>query len=273
MSRVTFTLPILFLVACGPARTSAREPPGPKFDPAQSDPEALAIADAGVAALGGAEAWDKVQQLSFQVDYKLDGATQALFVHHWDRWNGRHNFRKPDLAAEVASEDDRPWIEVYYDVFDDDVRIHGFYDGKEVDIASAEQMRDEAKTRLLEDVSWLALFYRLHESGVKLSMDGETATTGSACVPSCKRVKVTFDPANGRETFMINYNKDSGRPEILEVARGGGFVGYALEGWTKVGGLEFPTKLQNIGLAGEVVEYSDVKVGSPDESLYIPQVI
>lgn len=265
-------LALLLVASCGPGRTSAREPPGPKFDPSKSDAEALATADAGVAALGGAEAWDKVQQLSFTVRYLIDGQPVAWYVHHWDRWNGRHNYRAADLKAEVP-EDERPWSEVYYDVFDDGVKVHAFYDGNELDHGSANQFRAEAKKRLVEDTYWLTLPYRLRESGVQVTSDGETSPTDGLCEPSCKRVKVTFDPPNGRSTYVINYNTGTSKPEVIELERpGGGMIGYKLDGWTTVAGLEFATKIQNIGMTTEVVEFSDVKIGEPEDSLYMPEV-
>ena len=210
MSRVPLALPILFLAAaCGPGRTSARLPPGPPFDPAQSDPEALAIVDAGVAALGGAEAWDKVQQLSFEVDYKLDGVTQAMFVHHWDRWNGRHYFATPVPSAEDPAQMNLQ--EVKHDLFDADAKPWAAVNGTVAGTRDqADEMAKVAKQRLKEDLYFIAMIHKLKDPGVKLTIDNAQITVegSTTCQPSCTSVKVSFDPAVGSDTWYANFNND-----------------------------------------------------------------
>jgi len=53
---------------------------------------------------------------------------------------------------------------------------------------------------------------------------------------------------------------------------GAGRLGYEISGWVEAGGLKWPTRFQNLGLKTEVIEYSDVAVGSPDDTTYMPQV-
>jgi hypothetical protein len=61
------------LAACPKPRTSAATQPTPiAFDAAKSDPTALEVVDAGVAAIGGDAPWQAMKELHFRVTYKQD---------------------------------------------------------------------------------------------------------------------------------------------------------------------------------------------------------
>lgn len=273
MIRATLLASLLALAACGPGRTSAATQPTPAaFDPSQSDADAIALVDQAVAEVAGPDAhatWDKVQQLTFTAKYVLDGDVKGYYVHHWDRWNGRHNFQSADLAA---GGEEPPWIEVYYDLFDEDAKIHGSYDGNEVVREDAVRFRKEARTRLADDGYMLAMLYKLQDPGVKLTSEGEIQPTDGVCTPACKTVKVTFDPAVGKDTWYVNINTATAMPEVIEKLGPSGRIGFRIDGWVEAGGLKFPSKLQNIGLAGEVFEFSEIAIGEPEDKYYIPQV-
>ena len=70
----------------------------------------------------------------------------------------------------------------------------------------------------------------------------------------------------------MNFNNESGLPEVIEKEMSGVRIGYALESWVDAGGLKWPTKFQNLGLPSEIVEYSDVAVGEPEDATYQPTV-
>src|SRR5262245_8223321 len=89
----------LAAAACAPhARSTAASQPSAAFDPSGSDPRALAIVDAGLAALGGYDRWFAVEELRFELRYTRDGKLTGWFQHRWDRWNGRHDFAMADAA-------------------------------------------------------------------------------------------------------------------------------------------------------------------------------
>lgn len=271
MLRTGFIALTLLAAACGPSRTTAATQPTPAaFDPAKSDPKALEVVDASLPALGGAPAWEAVKQLKFTAKYVLDGEVKGHYVHAWDRWNGRHNLRMADLTADQSK--GTPWIEVFYDLFDADAKPHATYDGKEVQREDADRFRKTARDRLAEDAYMLTMIHKLRDPGVQLQLAGETPEASGKCVGGCTLVQVTFDPAVGKDTWFVSYNKETKLPEIIDKQKGTGRIGFSIEEWTEAGGLKFPAKLQNIGLPGEVFEFSEIEIGEPDDALYIPQV-
>ena len=70
----------------------------------------------------------------------------------------------------------------------------------------------------------------------------------------------------------MNFNNETKLPEVIELQKGGGRVGYSLQDWTESGGLKWPGSLHNIGLPDEVIQFEDVKVGTPDDATYMPSV-
>ena len=60
------------------------------------------------------------------------------------------------------------------------------------------------------------------------------------------------------------------RRDYREQQRGAGRIGYQIQGWTDAGGLKWPSKLQNLGLKTEIIEFSDIAVGEPDDATYVP---
>src|SRR5687767_7368241 len=97
----------LLASGCPKPRTSAATQPTPvAFDPAGSDPKALAVVDAGVNALGGKANWDKLKELKFTVKYKDGDVLKAQFEHAWDRWNGRHYWATVDMATTKGKPDE-----------------------------------------------------------------------------------------------------------------------------------------------------------------------
>src|SRR3990172_5154126 len=89
-------LMLVFLVACGPGRTTFARYPGaaPAFDRSASDPKALAIADKVLAAAGGADKWNAAKQVRWSESVMNDGKEAVAGEQAWDRWNGRHHGRR-----------------------------------------------------------------------------------------------------------------------------------------------------------------------------------
>ncbi len=259
---------------CPKPRTSAATQPTPAaFEPAQSDPKAIEVVDAGVAALGGAASWEKLKELSFMISYKDGEEVKGQFQHSWDRWNGRHYFVTPIGSTLGGKPEDVQYQEVKYDLFDPDAKPWAASGGQVAGMRKdAEDLAKIARSRLSEDLYLIAIVHKLKDPGVKLSVDNAQVTVADSdkCQPSCTSIKVSFDPAVGKDTWYVNFNNDSKLPEVIEMQKGGGRIGYAIGGWTDAGGLKWPTKLQNLGLKAEVIEFSDIAVGEPEESTYIP---
>lgn len=266
---------VLALGGCPKPRTSAATQPTPAaFDAAASDPKAVELVDAAVAKLGGDAAWQNLKELQFTVKYKDGETTKATFQHAWDRWNGRHYFVTPVPNPEKAGS--TMLQEVKHDLFDLDAKpwaaVNGIVAGTR---DQAVDMAKLARQRLTEDLYFLAMVHKLKDPGVKLTVDNAQITvegSTTVCQPSCTSIKISFDPAVGKDTWYANFNNDSKELQVLEKQVGGGRIGYEVSGWVEAGGLKWPTRFQNLGLKTEVIEYSEVEVGSPEDTTYMPQV-
>lgn len=276
MKKLALFVPLLLASAgCPKPRTSAATQPTPvAFDPAQSDPAAVAVVDAGVTALGGADKWMKLKELKFTIKYTQGGKVQAEHSHAWDRWNGRHRWQNTDMTSVGGTPDDVRIADVRYDLFDRGVTATASFAGNTVDRKTGAQYADSARQSLTQDLYFIAMIYKLEDPGVILKIDNpQVVVPGTeACKPSCTAVKVTFDPAVGKDTWFVNFNNQSKLPEVIELQKGAGRVGYQLTDWTESGGLKWPGALHNIGLPGEVILLEDVKVDEPDDATYMPSV-
>lgn len=276
MKKLALLVPLLLGVpGCPKPRTSAATQPTPAaFDVSKSDPKAIEVVDAGLAALGGYDKWEKLKELKFTIKYTQEGKLQAEHIHAWDRWNGRHRFQNIDMSSLGGDPDDVRVADVRYDLFDKGVTPHATFDGNPVDRKSGAQYADAARQSLPQDLYFLAAIYKVKDPGVILSLENAEVTVPNteACKPSCTAIKVSFEQGVGTDTWIINYNNETKKPEVLELLKGQGRVGYTLQAWTESGGLQWPGELHNIGLPGEVIEFEDVRVGDPDDATYMPSV-
>lgn len=260
--------------ACGgPQRTAAATQPTPAaFDPAQSDQQALAIADATMAAMGPAGAWAQVKQIQWEVKYYQNDALAAWFKHAWDMWNGRHRFesvlmKSYEIAQQSGNDDDMQWIQVMYDLFNRSDRPTALFDTRPVETADRDKLVEDAYKQWQVDSYQLAMLHKLRDPGVILSYVGEMQEQHGKCQAGCVVIKVTFAPEVGTDTYFLNISKQTNLPEIVERHLTGGTLAYAFEEWTEVGGLKLPSKLRNLGV-NEVIQIENVVIGEPDDSLY-----
>ncbi len=259
------------LAACPKPRTSAATQPTPvAFDAAKSDPKALAVVDAGIAAVGGEAPWQAMKELHFGVTYEQDARIVRKSEHWWDRWNGRHNFTDIDLSTLGGDPDDVKAIQVKQDLFGDGTPWVA-YDGSQLTRKEGAEAAKGAKKSLASDLYFLAIVHKLKDPGVILSLENAEVVmppTVDACKPSCSTVKITFEAGVGTDTWYVNFNNESKLPQVIEQARGAGRIGYVITEWADAGGLKFPARLQNIGLATEVVKFDGIKLGEPDDARY-----
>jgi hypothetical protein len=93
-------LPALLLAAllAGPAAAAPQV-----FDPRDSDPRAVAIADLVMGALGGQRAWEQTRFLHFAFAVERRSGRAAYRTHLWDRWEGR-------LRYQATTKDGTPFV-------------------------------------------------------------------------------------------------------------------------------------------------------------------
>lgn len=277
------TASALALAACGGGRTTAATQASPAaFDPSKSDPKAVAAVDAMLGALGGPGAWTNVKQVQWDQKYTRDGKVAGWFKHSWDRWNGRHRFEEVNIQslekAKAEGKDNEIKTTVaMYDLFDHDGNGFATFDGQVVATADRDRIVDGAYKNWVADSYRLFAPYKAKDPGVILALQPPRQPQNGLCTPGCDVVKIGFAPEVGKDTWYLSINTQSHLPEILErdiPAAGGqqaGRLGFALRDWVSAGPIKVPGKIENLGMS-EVFEISDVKVGEPEDSLYIPNV-
>ena len=273
----------LALAACGGGRTTAATQASPaSFDPSKSDPKAVAAVDTMLGALGGPGAWTNVKQVQWDQKYTRDGKIAGWFKHSWDRWNGRHRFEEVNIQslekAKAEGKDNEIKTTVaMYDLFDHDGAGFATFDGQVVATADRDRIVDGAYKNWQADTYRLFAPYKAKDPGVILALQPPRQPQNGVCTPGCDVVKISFAPEVGKDTWYLSINTQSHLPEILErdiPASGGqqaGRLGFALRDWQSAGPIKVPGKIENLGMS-EVFEISDVKVGDPEDSLYIPNV-
>jgi hypothetical protein len=270
---------LLGSAACGggaasaPRTAAASQPTPAAFDPAQSDAQALTVVDATIAAAGGAAAWEQVKQIQWESKYHQNEAFAGWFKHSWDRWNGRHRFETTDLAEYKKAEEagklgDVKWLIVAYDLFDRPGTAWATYGGfKGTDAAEVDRLASDAYQRWQADSYLLALPHKLRDPGVILNYVGEAQEANGKCQGGCIVVKVSFAPEVGTDVYLLNINKGTNMPDVIEKQTSAGTLAYAVEGWSEAGGLKFPSRLRNLG-AAEAITFENIRIGQPDDSLY-----
>jgi hypothetical protein len=271
------------LAACAGGRTTAATQPSPAaFDPAKSDPKAVAAVDAMMNALGGPGAWANVKQVQWDQRYLRDGKLMGWFKHSWDRWNGRHRFEEVNIqslekAQATGKNDEIKTTVAMYDLFDHQGKGFATFDGQQVATGDRDRIVDGAYKNWLADTYRLFAPYKAKDPGVMLAMEAPRQPQNGLCTPGCDVVKLTFAPEVGKDTWYLSINTQSHLPEILErdmpaaAGQQPGRLGFALKNWTQAGPIKVPGRLENLGMS-EVFEVSGVKVGEPEDDLYIPNV-
>jgi hypothetical protein len=236
------------------------------------DPAAVALVDAMYGVLGGYERWDRLQELSFELRYERSGALTAWERIRWDRWNGRldYAFADPKMLAGRAQIPPR-WLDVKSDLYNKSKVPWGTVDDQalgDFDAATyAKVGRDQ-----LERVGYaLTIVWKLRDPGARLRDAGVTPSIDGAvdlCKPACTSVEVTFDPAVGRDTWRVDINVTTHRPELIEKDLPGGRLVYRIDRWTEAGGMAWPSKLVNIGSEREVFDFATIAVGAPRDATY-----
>ena len=164
---------LITLYACNEASQSTKDvpygnPAAEGFNAAASDAKAIAIADEVMEAMGGREAWDNTRHLC----WKFFGARELV----WDKWTGdvRLDFRNMTFLINVN--DDKGQV---------------FVDGMEItDSDSLQKMVNRGKSIWINDSYWLAMPFKLKDSGVTLKYMGEEQDQQGA---NCEKLELTFE--------------------------------------------------------------------------------
>lgn len=164
---------LITLYACNQASQNNQEvaygnPPATGFNAEGSDARAVAIADEVMEAMGGREAWDNTRHLC----WNFFGARELV----WDKWTGdvRVDFRNMTFLININDDKGKVYI-----------------DGMEItDSDSLQKMVDRGKSIWINDSYWLAMPFKLKDSGVTLKYAGEDTTQNGAMAD---KLNLTFE--------------------------------------------------------------------------------
>jgi hypothetical protein len=155
------------LAAQAPAGGSTGSPPAaaapnPPTEGGVSDPKAVAVADATLAAMGGQAAWDGTHYIRFTFAGRR--------THFWDKWTGRHRLEGKTKENES------------YVVLDNVNTKQGtaYIDGKPVEGEKGAKMVENSYGAWVNDTYWLLMPYKLKDSGVNLSYVGPQQVDGKS---------------------------------------------------------------------------------------------
>ncbi len=170
----------LAALAAAPASSPALTSPPARFDPSLSDPQAIAVADLVMGALGGLRAWEGTRYLRFAFAVDRDGKRVAYRTHLWDRFAGRLRY-EPAPAADGAP------VVVLLDV--NARRGEAYRAGTALPEAAAKPLLDEAYEAWINDTYWLLMPYKMKDPGVHLKYGGVRNSGGA----SYDIVELSFD--------------------------------------------------------------------------------
>jgi len=163
----------------------ANNPPADGFNSAQSDAEAVEIADQVMIAMGGRSAWDATRYLAWD----FFGARKLI----WDKHNGDVRIDFPDSSVYLVN------------VNDGSGKVHK--QGAEVTHPdSLAKELDRGKRIWINDSYWLVMPFKLKDSGVTLKYIGSDTT--QAGYPS-RVLELTFSEVGVTPENMYRVYVDS----------------------------------------------------------------
>lgn len=261
----SFAVAVLALTcACAPGRSTFQRYPNaaPTFDRTKSDAKAVELADKVVAAAGGMDKWNTVKQLRWSAQVSNAGKVVIDGEEAWDRWNARAYGRVFGDHGDVV---------IKRELYGEHHEAYAEQPGNkraQLDPKEAEPATKIAVERWQFDTAALCMPFLLEEPGSHLSYGGQAQGDSGPL----EVIAITFDPndkARAGTSYQVGIDPATNMIARLEVVKASGNLGYKLSGWTDVSGMKFPTVLNNLGLTTEVINIKDIRIGEPEDSLYV----
>lgn len=128
------------------------------FNLAGSDAKAVALADKVIKNMGGSEAWNKTRYIAW---------TWRNQYHIWDKYENRYRLERGDTLVVIADLDTKAGI--------------AYRNGEEIkDAARQQKLVSSMYASWANDSYWLAMPFKLKDSGVTLKYKGEGKTQAGA---------------------------------------------------------------------------------------------
>ena len=178
MKNLLFLLALTLLLSCQPqsaqnphsgAASDNHNPAAPGFDAEGSDPEAIAIADQVMAAMGGRTAWDNSRYLH----WNFFGMRSLL----WDKQRGRVRIDIPKDSLSIV-------------VHLDSLQGQASQNGRLLSGERLQEQLDRGKSIWINDAYWLFMPFKLKDSGLTLKQLGSDSTQAGR---PAHRLQLTFE--------------------------------------------------------------------------------
>lgn len=188
-SLLLLATPLAAALFAQPPAGSPAAAPNPPTTGVPSDPKAVAVADATLAAMGGQAAWDGTRYLRFTFAGRR--------THYWDKWSGRHRL-------EGKTKDNEAYVVL------DNVNTHqgtAYVDGKPVEGDKGAKMVENSYGAWVNDTYWLLMPYKLKDPGVNLSYVGQQRLDGK----DYDEIGLTFGPVGltPGDHYFAWFNRDT----------------------------------------------------------------
>lgn len=171
------------------ASDDAANPAAPGFNAAESDPEAIALADRVMATMGGRDAWDATRYIG----WRFFGVREHL-------WDKHENIDRIDYT----DRDGANWV-VIVDLDTKEGLV--FQNGERIDDPALERETLERGYEMwINDSYWLVMPYKLKDTGVTLRRLGDGALSDGR---PAKKLELTFEgvgvtPQNKYEVLVAS---------------------------------------------------------------------
>jgi hypothetical protein len=199
------------------------------FDPSQSDPQAIALADLVMQTMGGNKAWEATRYLRFAFVVEKDGAEVARRIHLWDRHAGRLRYEAKDKAGHA--------VLALLNVRTRDGEA--YRDGIRLEPGEARSLLDEAYEAWINDTYWLLMPYKMRDPGVHLRSAGEATENGNVY----DLVLLTFQDVGltPGDRYRAHINRKTHLMDrwsyiLQDQPRDGPWTEWDWKGWRRVGG-------------------------------------
>ncbi|MPR33361.1 DUF6503 family protein [Salmonirosea aquatica] len=172
---------------CTTAQKSSN-PAAEGFNLAGSDPQAIALADEAMKAMGGRKNWDNTHFIT----WNFFGNRRLV----WDKWTG-------DVRVDNLKNDQT----VLLNINTDKGRV--MKNGQEITQPdSVAKYVKQGKSAWINDAYWLVMPYKLKDSGVTLKYIGEDKTEDGT---AAEKIQMTFDGVGDtpQNKYYVWFNPDS----------------------------------------------------------------
>lgn len=190
MKKTLLLIGLVLFVASGAIAAPSENPPADGFDMAGSDAKAIEIADATMERMGGRAAWDATRYIRWRFFGRR--------LHVWDKHTGRARIEG------VGREDEKPYV-ILMNLHSKEGRA--WRDGTEItDAAELAKMLDNGEAAWINDSYWIAMPYKLKDSGVTLEYVGAGTMQDGR---DAKVLQLTFDsvgrtPENRYQVYVAD---------------------------------------------------------------------